>query len=265
MSLLPLYQQVEQQEWIDIPSGWLQGRTVFGGLIAGLMIQKAISTVQDVAKQLLSCNVTFVGPVQQGQARLSAEVLREGKSVTTLEVRLWQDDAVQSILVASFGLQRESRIHVQNLPQVPDYPMPEQLDKTFYIEGLMPECLQQFELCWAEGSYPMAGSKVPDFGGWGRFAASLHPNREMQLADLFALMDVWPPGVLPMFKTPAPASSLTWQITYLQPVNGQIQDWLKYKVITEYAEYGYSTEYAYVWDAENRLIAVLRQTVAVFA
>ncbi|QHH95869.1 thioesterase family protein [Acinetobacter gyllenbergii] len=265
MSLLPLYQQVEQQEWIDIPSGWLQGRTVFGGLIAGLMIQKAISTVQDVAKQLLSCNVTFVGPVQQGRARLSAEVLREGKSVTTLEVRLWQDDAVQSILVASFGLQRESRIHVQNLPQVPDYPMPEQLDKTFYIEGLMPECLQQFELCWAEGSYPMAGSKVPDFGGWGRFAASLHPNREMQLADLFALMDVWPPGVLPMFKTPAPASSLTWQITYLQPVNGQIQDWLKYKVITEYAEHGYSTEYAYVWDAENRLIAVLRQTVAVFA
>ena len=33
MSLLPLYQQVEHQEWIDIPSGWLQGRTVFGGLV----------------------------------------------------------------------------------------------------------------------------------------------------------------------------------------------------------------------------------------
>jgi len=100
MSLLPLYQQVEQQEWIDIPSGWLQGRTVFGGLVAGLLIHKALSTVHDAAKQLLSCNITFVGPVQQGRARLSAEILREGKSVTTLEVRLWQDDAVQSILVA---------------------------------------------------------------------------------------------------------------------------------------------------------------------
>lgn len=265
MSLLPIYQQIEQQEWIDIPSGWLQGRTVFGGLVAGLMIQKALSVVNDAAKQLLSCNVTFVGPVQQGRAKLSAEILRQGKSVTSLEVRLWQDDAVQSILVASFGSQRESRIHVSNLPQVPDYPMAEQLEKTFYLEGLMPECLQQFELCWAEGSYPMAGSKVPDFGGWSRFSPALHPNRDMQLADLFALMDVWPPGVLPMFKNPAPASSLTWQITYLSPIAHQVQDWFKYKVVTEFAHQGYSTEYAYVWDQQNQLIAVLRQTVAVFA
>lgn len=265
MSLLPLYQQVEQQEWVDIPSGWLQGRTVFGGLIAGLLIQKALSVVQDTAKQLLSCNVTFVGPVQEGQAKLTAEILRQGKSVTTLEVRLWQEDAVQSILVASLGSARESRIHVHNLPQVPDYPSPEQLDKTAYIEGLMPQCLQQFELCWAEGSYPMAGSKLPDFGGWSRFAPHRHDNREMQLADLFALMDVWPPGVLPMFKTPAPASSLSWQITYLHPIANQVQDWFKYKVVTEFAEHGYSTEYAYLWDRENRLIAVLRQTVAVFA
>ena len=29
------------------------------------------------------------------QAKLTAEVLREGKSVTTLEVRLWQADTVQ--------------------------------------------------------------------------------------------------------------------------------------------------------------------------
>jgi len=44
-----------------------------------------------------------------------------------------------------------------------------------------------------------------------------------------------------------------------------VQDWFKYKVVTEYAEHGYSTEYAYLWNRENRLIAVLRQTVAVFA
>ncbi|QNH50974.1 thioesterase family protein [Acinetobacter venetianus] len=265
MSLLSLYQQIEQQEWIDIPAGWLQGRTVFGGLVAGLLVQKAICAVNDPEKQLLSCNVTFVGPVQQGKAKLTAEILREGKSVTSLEVRLWQDDAVQSILVASFGLRRESRIIVNHQPQVPDYPMPDQLEKMVYLEGLMPECLQQFELCWAEGSYPMAGSKVPDFGGWSRFSPQQHSNREMYLADLFALMDVWPPGVLPMFKTPAPASSLTWHITYLNPIANQIQDWFKYKVVTQVAEHGYSTEYAYVWDSQNRLIAVLRQTVAVFA
>jgi len=265
MSLLGLYQQLEQQEWIDIPSGWLQGRTVFGGLIAGLLIQKAILTVNDSEKQLLSCSVSFVGPVQQGAAKLTAEVLRQGKSVTTLEIRLWQDDAVQSVLVASFGLGRESRIVVNNQPTVPDYVTADQLEKMVYLKGLMPECLQQFELCWAEGHYPMAGSKTPDFGGWCRFSPQLHSNRDLCLGDLFSLMDVWPPGVLPMFKTPAPASSLSWHITYIHPIENQLHDWFKYKVVTEFAEHGYSTEYAYLWDSENRLIAILRQTVAVFA
>ncbi len=91
MSLLQLWEDVKQNEWIDIPAGWLQGRTVFGGLVAGVLMQKACSYIQDSNKRLLSCSVIFVGPVQQGAARLTIEVLREGKSVTTLEARLWQD------------------------------------------------------------------------------------------------------------------------------------------------------------------------------
>ena len=165
----------------------------------------------------------------------------------------------------SFGAQRESRIHVQNLPQVPHYPQPEQLDKTVYIEGLMPQCLQQFELCWAEGIILWRVVNCLILVDGVVLVLICIQNRDMKLADLFALMDVWPPGVLPMFKTPAPASSLTWQITYLHPIANQLQDWFKYKVVTEYAEHGYSTEYAYLWDRENRLIAILRQTVAVFA
>ncbi|EXT12602.1 thioesterase-like superfamily protein [Acinetobacter baumannii 44895_8] len=116
MSLLQLWEDVKQNEWIDIPAGWLQGRTVFGGLVAGVLMQKACSYIQDSNKRLLSCSVIFVGPVQQGAARLTIEVLREGKSVTTLEARLWQDDAVQTILVASFGASRASSIEVKQEP-----------------------------------------------------------------------------------------------------------------------------------------------------
>ena len=41
MSLQQLFTAIEQQEWIDIPAGWLQGRTIYGGLVAGMMMQKA--------------------------------------------------------------------------------------------------------------------------------------------------------------------------------------------------------------------------------
>ncbi|MGE8550798.1 MAG: acyl-CoA thioesterase domain-containing protein, partial [Acinetobacter calcoaceticus] len=85
MSLLRLFEEIKEKEWIEIPEGWLQGRTVFGGFVAGLLMQKACSNIHDPSKRLLSCSITFVGPVQQGPAQLTIEILREGKSVTTLE------------------------------------------------------------------------------------------------------------------------------------------------------------------------------------
>lgn len=264
MSLESLFQQIEQKQWIDIPQGWLQGRTIFGGLVAGMLIHKAITTIADTGKKLLSCSITFVGPVEEAQVKLTAEILRQGKSVTTIEVRLWQNEAVQSILIASFGSQRDSKIQVAREPQVPDFPL---LDQMSIVPKYLPfpECVKNFQLGWTEGNYPMTGSKQPDFAGRCRFDPDLHSNREMHVADLLTLMDVWPPGVLPMFKMPAPASSLTWHVTLVHPLNNQLNDWFKYQVITDFAEHGYATEHAYLWDEQNRLIAIARQTVTVFA
>ena len=264
MSLEALFQNIEKQEQIDIPQGWLQGRTIFGGLVAGMLVHKAVTTINDPSKKLLSCSVTFVGPVEEQPIQLSAEILRQGKSVTTIEIRLWQNDAVQSILIASFGSQRESRIMVNQEPRIPNFPEIEQLNIVpKYLP--FPECVKNFQLAWTDGNYPMAGSTEPDFAGMCRLDPDLHANRNMHVADMVTLMDVWPPGVLPMFKKPAPASSLTWQLTFIHPLESQLNDWFKYKVCTEYAADGYSTEFAYLWDDNNRLIAISRQTVTVFA
>ncbi len=264
MQLTEVFEQIAQQEWIELPTGWLQGRTIFGGLVAGMLIHKATVTINDPLKKLLSCSVTFVGPVEEAQVKLTAEVLRQGKSVTTIEVRLWQNDAVQSILIASFGSQRESRINVPlAIPNV-EFPPIEQLNIVpKYLP--FPECVKNFQLAWTDGHYPMSGSQTPDFKGCCRFDPDLHADREMQLADLVTLMDVWPPGVLPMFRKPAPASSLTWHLTFIHPLHSQLHDWFKYQVITDHAEHGYATEHAYIWDAQNRLLAIARQTVTVFA
>lgn len=264
MSLAALYQHIEQNESVDIPQGWLQGRTIYGGLVAGMMMQKALVTLADDSKHLLSCNITFIGPVQQAAVKLSAEILRQGKSVTSIEVRLWQDGAVQSLLVASFGSARESSIDVQQHLAAPDYPQPEQL-KIAEHHPLAPECFGQMDLAWAEGQYPCTGSPQPDFGGWFRFHPQKHPNRAMTISDLMVAFDMWPPGVLPMFKSMAPASSLTWHFTYVQALENQMHDWLQYKVQTDSAAHGYSTESAYLWDSQQRLIAISRQTVTVFA
>lgn len=263
MSLDQTLEQLTQGEWIDMPQGWSQGRTIYGGLVAGLLLHKALSVMNDESKNLLSTSITFVGPVNEGRARLTVEILRQGKSVTTIEARLWQDDAVQTILVASFGQPRSSEIFVLELPEAPDYLSPEQFSRLPFVQ-MMPECYQQFDLRWAEGHYPMT-KQSPDFGGWCRYDIQKHSPRTFNVADLLILMDIWPPGVLPMFHTIAPASSLTWHLTFVRPVAYDLHDWFKYKVITQHAAFGYATEYAHLWDAQNRLIAISRQTVTVFA
>lgn len=46
MSLAALYQQIDQLAWVDIPEGWLQGRTIYGGLVAAMLMHKAAAAEQ---------------------------------------------------------------------------------------------------------------------------------------------------------------------------------------------------------------------------
>ena len=264
MPFRQLFDQIEHQDWVDIPQGWLQGRTIYGGLTTGMMIHKATLAVNDPNKRLLSTSVTFVGPVKEAPVKITVEVLRQGKFVTTVEARIWQDDAVQSILLASFGLERSSSLDIQQQRLAPNYPPVEDL-LILPFNALMPQCYQNFQLAWAEGAYPCSGAEQPDFGGWFRFDEAQFNNDPMSAADLVTLLDIWPGGAFNVLKQPAPGSSLSWYITLLGPIAYQRLDWFKYKVFTDHAENGYATEYAHIWDAENRLIAISRQTVTVFA
>lgn len=265
MALTALFEILQQHDVIELPLGWSQGRTVYGGLVAAILLHKAMSYRQDASQHLLSTTVTFVGPVSDAPARISVEVLRQGKSVTTIEARLWQEDVVQTILLASFGQSRPSKIVWDRRPVAPDFPPVDDLQVIVPIEGLMPQCYQQFELAWAHGQYPCTASKQPDFGGYCRFHPDKHRNTSMNEAYLMALVDIWPPGVLPMFRQVAPASSLTWHLTYLEPLQCDTHDWLKYQVVTELAADGYSSETAHIWQPNGRLVAICRQTVTVFA
>ena len=263
MSLEKLFQDIEQQEWVDIPKGWLQGRTIYGGLSTAMMLHKAVLAMNDPAKRLLSVSVTFVGPIQEKPVKLTVEILRQGKSVTTVEARLWQDEAVLSILIASFGLARESKLMVHQERSAPEYPPVEDL---FIVQHnkMMPQCYQNFQLAWAEGGYPCSGSEHPDFGGWFRFDESQYEKSAMTAKDFLMLLDIWPAGVFSSMKMPVPGSSLSWHVTLLDRIDYCRLDWFKYKVFTDHAEHGYATEYAHVWDKDNRLVAISRQTVTIF-
>lgn len=246
----------------QVPPGWSQGRATFGGLVAAMLYEQMAARVTGDAS-LRSLTFSFVAPVATGEVEVSANTLRAGRSATQVEGRAFQDGAAVLAAFASFGSGRESVIAVDPAP-APTFSAPEESPALPYIHDLVPEFTRHFDYRIAAGDMPFSGSPEPRLGGWVRFSGDA-PQAPASVSHLLALIDAWPPALLPMLKQPAPASSLTWTVEFIEPLPAQgVGDWWQYLAEVEQAGDGYGVAQARLWDAGGRLVAFTRQTVTVF-
>ncbi|MEL0168031.1 MAG: thioesterase family protein [Pseudomonadaceae bacterium] len=246
---------------VTIPAEWAQGRASYGGLVAALILRGMRGSLSE-PRPVRSLAITFVGPVQPGEPmQVQTEILREGRAVTQVLGRAVQNGQTMCIVQGSFGAGRESSVDVAAEP-APSAPPVDECQRTPYVEGVMPNFLRYFETRWTFGDYPCTNSRKREMGGWMRFEESFDEFDEVHLVGL---VDVWPPAVLPHLKQRAPASSLTWTIEFVQPQPAIAADEaLLYKATIEHARDGYGHCAAMVWNKAGELVAISRQTVAVF-
>ncbi|WP_226642992.1 acyl-CoA thioesterase [Microbulbifer variabilis] len=249
-----------------VPTGWSQGRATFGGLVAAMLYEKMATEVTEVATRessLRSLTFSFVGPVSAEAVHIDAQVLRAGRSVTQAQGQLLQNDAVMLAALASFGSGRDSSVKVDT-PAAPEFLCPEKCVALPYIEGVVPEFTQKYDYRIACGQMPFSGTSERQLGGWVRFKDG--SAKTVGISHLLALIDAWPPATLPMLKAPAPASSLTWTLEFMEPLPGcKASDWWQYLAEVEQAEDGYAVIQARLWDRSGRLAALSRQMVTIFA
>lgn len=252
----------ENQILLTVPGKWAQGRTLYGGISAALAYQ-AMREVVTSDKVLRSLSTSFVGPIEPDtEFSISTEILREGKNVTQVTARLIQNDKLALLSQASFGIGRQSKVHVPNKTQHQmDYPKkPNFLPP---IPKVTPKFLSHFDLAKTEGGWPFTGKKESDLHGWMRFSKA---PTEFTDAHLVALIDVWPPTVLQMLSWPAMASTLSWNLDFIYPQqNVSGTDWFAYQAKTRQASDGYAHTEANIWDKNGSLVAISRQVVTVFA
>lgn len=240
----------------EIPPGWSQGRACFGGLVGALMYAALEELVPDRPPR--SLYVSFVGPVAEGSITLDTQILRAGGSVTQAECRLVQEGNTQAIMLVSFGLPRDSKIVVEG----PKPPSMKPLEAAFplpYVENISPVFLRYFDVRWGTEHLPFSRAEEGTFGGWIRFKEEQESTR----SALLALMDAWPPAVIPMYKHPAPSSSLTWTVEFVADEIPN-EPWWQFHVDTEQGTDGYCVTQGQLWSAEGKLVALSRQTVTVF-
>lgn len=248
---------------VIIPADWGQGRASFGGLVVALQYEAMRAQVA-VGRALRSLSVSFVGPVEPGvPVSFEVEVLREGKAVTQVLGRTVQNGSVVTLVQGSFGAGRESAVSVDSLP-APSMKPVDECPLLPYIKGITPEFMRHLSMGWAVGALPFTGKGGREMGGWVRLAGDVQ-DEPLTETHLLALVDTWPPALLPLLKKHAAGSTLTWTIEFVQPLpEVSTLQWCQYLAVIEHARDGYGHVAANLWAPNGELIAISRQTVAVF-
>jgi hypothetical protein len=240
----------------DIPGDWLQGRTTYGGLSAALCVESALHELEGLPP-LRSAMFTFVGPAG-GEASFKTEVLRQGKSVTVVNVDMLSQGGLATRATLCFGAARASQLDTTSITR-PRVAAPD--DSLTLPSRAGPGFSQHFDRRIAGGSTPLSGGGDPELLWWIRHR---DPQAGGGAASLLALGDVLPPAAAVLYSDWAPISSMTWMVEFPE-VAASPQDgfWLC-QSRAEVTAAGYSAQAMTLWGEGERPILIGRQTVAVF-
>ncbi|CAK9888456.1 MULTISPECIES: acyl-CoA thioesterase [Pseudomonas] len=250
---------------VTIDSSWAQGRACFGGLMAALVYEAMLAKTSP-GRPVRSLAITFVGPAEPDvPISFEVELLREGKAVSSLLGRATQNGQVVTLVQGSFGAGRDSVVDVPALPAVEMKSLQEAAPELPYIKGVTPEFMRHLAMRWTVGGLPFSNTPSRSMGGWVRLRGDVK-DEPVSEAHLLALVDAWPPILMPHLSKPAPGSTLTWTIEFVQPVPSlSTLDWCQYCAHIDHARDGYGHASAALWTASGELLAISRQTVTVFA
>ena len=253
-----------KSEALSVDSSWGQGRTLFGGISASMVLANIRESVNQ-ERPLRSISVNFSGQAfADTPFNLQQQTLSNGKSISQINGQLLQNDRIVTQVCACFGDGRESSLNV-NSPAI-ELPTLGENQRLGYMKGLTPEFVQHFEFEYTKGQLPFSNSPLNELAGWVRFKNSKNVLTE---AHLIALIDAWPPTVLQKLKSFAPCATVSWNIEIVQPISHLNEplltdDWLYYDAEIKQAHHGYAHTEAKIYNAEGVLLALSRQLIAVY-
>ena len=246
---------------LNVPGDWAQGRTVFGGLSAGLLYQ-VLKCIVPSERVLRSITFNFVGPLNTEQSfGFTWQLLREGKNATQITASIVQNEQICLTALACFAQDRQSKVLVE--ADIKSLPEPPKKAKFIpQIPGVTPKFLRHIDLSISEGKVPFTGSKQSSYKGWMRLKKA---PKVFSDAHIITLIDAWPPTILQMPLGPAPASTMSWNVEFVHPHKPLAPDaWLAYEAHTVQAYGGYGHAEAQIHDEEGELVAISRQLIAIF-
>jgi len=242
----------------EIPAGWAQGRSTFGGLLAAFGYEAAAMGVEPPARTIVA---RLLEPVAPGGVTADVAVLREGRSVEARSVTLSQQGRRIGVVDVVFGASRDSVIRVAP-PPAPEGD-PQRATSFGHIPGVTPEFLQHLDVRWAGGSPPFSGGPDAHVSGFCRHRTAAHG-----VGAILGLLDAWPAPVLGLHDAPFAASTVQWT-THLTgaplATDAGPTSLARFRSDPVWSADGYATIQGFLWGSDGELVAWSEQLVAVYA
>ena len=237
----------------QIPEGWMQGRTSYGGLSAALALEAARGLADDLPP-LRSATIGFVGPLA-GEVTVRAKMLRRGRNASWVTAEVKSEAGVGLVATFVFMGPVASELHINNVPAPAGWVAPED------AKPLSPHAavsfVDNFERRFA---LPRQTEPLPEIAWWVRLRdrAGLDP-----MVELVLMADGLPPGVMPLLRK-GPVSSMTWLINLLTAAPATRDGWFLVRAAGNYAENGCSSQEMGMWNAYGAPLATGMQSIAIF-
>lgn len=240
-----------------IDPGWFLARGPGGGYVAAIMLRALAESVGDATRAPKAFTAHFTETAEPGPVRVAVTNVRTGKSVTTLEARMLQDDRTIAIAIAAFSASRPT-LEFCDL-RMPDVAAPEDCPGTPPMPPTE-SLLDRYEFRWAIGDTPFSRSGVARCGGWVRLAEPMRPDAAL----IAAYTDGWPHALFSRIGPEAgiaavPTVDLTIHFRERMPLPGaRDDDYCLVVFRTDVAADGFVEEDAQVWSREGVLLAQSR-------
>jgi hypothetical protein len=243
---------------VDIDGTWSVGGTPNGGYLLAMILRAVMA--ESPHPHPVSTSAHFVAPPAAGKARVLVDLLRSGRTTSTLRATLTQDEVsrVEAIVTTS-TLSRDTPIEWAGPAPEPVAPVDDCIPAVVDLpDGTHVGLLQHVDL-----------RLDPQTLGWfsGRPAGQLSMRGHVRIADgtqpdpivLALAVDALPPTVFGLGRLGwAPTVELTL-LTRGLPAPGWLTVHLRGRLVRD----GWFDEEAEVYDAEGALVAQSRQLARV--
>lgn len=243
---------------VDIPANWKQGRTAYGGLTAALMLASARERFPDLPP-LRSALINFVGPVTDSPL-LTANLERQGRNVTSVSTGAHIGEQAVGRADFLFGTTRDSKINA-------DFPAPPAMlpgDAELFTpeaaHGMVPQFFHNFDTRFIAGARPMMGTE----GYIRTWSRHKDPASRTGIESLLCIGDVLPPAAMPLMKSFAPVSSMSWMFNLLTDTPETEDGWWHVESRLTAARGGYSSQVMRMWNTKGELVVEGLQSIAIF-